>query len=159
MNKYTYEYFLRSYNFERSLKDILNISGDFSNIPVEKIFSEKRNHLENRAFKAFCRITNSRGDRIVSLEELLNVTFRHFYSARNMGERSQIIVIESLLKYFNLGEIVSKAEAKDDNKLTLNRLIENLDEAALREILNTIFDELTPLQQTSALTKITGINE
>lgn len=148
--QYTYDYFLK--NRETDLRTLLQIQGECSDFPVSKLFGENWTANETRTYRSLIRGANSVMG-CETINDVLNKTFANIMQYRHMGKGSQIVFLTALLKFFNLSDLTSASEVKESNKSELIGVIHDSGETELREMLLSVFDELTFSQQQHLLNK------
>ncbi|OAB39294.1 hypothetical protein PMSD_05030 [Paenibacillus macquariensis subsp. defensor] len=145
MSNYSYDFFSQA-NEDLNLKEILKIEGNYSSVSFDEIFVGTQTTNTRRVINAIGRTG------IITLENVLQVKFVDLIRIRNMGEGSQIALLDALLKYFNLGELVSTSSRREINMNELTNIVDK-DQSNMRELLFSIFSELPVNQQEIILKK------
>jgi hypothetical protein len=153
MQHYTYDFFISKSNVDKSFREILDIQEDFSNISIDVLFNESLTPNEVRVKHALnrgiIRHTNMRP--VQTIEELLSFTMEDFLYLRDMGRGGQILVLNSLLKYFEKGEIISDSDRTANFKIVFENYLKEMDVTEIREIAFRLFSEKSLNEQESFL--------
>ncbi|MEC0091787.1 hypothetical protein [Paenibacillus macquariensis] len=150
---YNYEFFSETLT-EQNFKEILKIEGDYSDIPFYEIFVENHTTTTKSAINAIGRTAYS-SNGVVTLEDLLQLKFEKLARIRNMGKGSQLTVLDSLLKYFNLGGLFDEEKQREINANMFMNIASEKEIDSLRELLSLVYNELSVVQQEDILRKIT----
>lgn len=140
---YSYAFFNNNLNIHRTIKEILEVHGDFSSIPLEVVFNKNRSHAETRAFNSLRRgiLTGTSSASVVTLEDLLNMQINKFNRIRNLGKESQTEALNALLRYFNKSVILPEVDQRTQQKDELDNYLSDLDKAELKDLIVSLFNE------------------